>query len=533
MKDILIKKFYESIPKILSLCDRNPFSKTFGCFDKNYWHFKTIDFPSSMYQECVLPLAQAYILKDKKNPYHKKKVIKKLCIGSINFSNSISKSNGSTDDYFPNEQAYGSSAFSLYADTETYLILGLKNRQMNKIFINRAMFLINNSESGNLSNHHALAILSIYNVYLITNDSYFLKIIKKKIKDLLKWQNEEGWFEEYGEFDLGYLTKTICFLSKYYLKSKDKIVKIPLIKSINFCLNFLHKDGSFGGEYSSRSSYHFHVSGFEICSKFINKSTLVTDHFIKSILRNKNSIYGDDRIFSHSVYDYFDSYRYFNKKRYKNKKTKPLNKYFPMSGIYIFKNNKYDFICNLKKGLVIKAYNKNKCVFSDTNPVLKFKNKILCSNRYDKNDQYSIDLKNKVFFTKKKFTKSLNTYNSPLKIIFFRLINLTISKFFPNFIRKLLQKIIIYSSDSNKILFFKEVKLNNSGFKIIYKISGNKKNLSKLNCLYLSTHLNPIYTAASYPYQETFINLEDKSNKKFLDQLRQKGEIKITKTINV
>ena len=134
MKDILIKKFYENIPRILSLCDRNPFSKTFGCFDKNYWHFKTIDFPSSMYQECVLPLAQAYIFKDKSNPYYKKKIIKNLCIGSINFSNSISKSNGSTDDYFPNEQAYGSSAFSLYADTETYLLLGLKDHLIELYF---------------------------------------------------------------------------------------------------------------------------------------------------------------------------------------------------------------------------------------------------------------------------------------------------------------------------------------------------------------------------------------------------------------
>ena len=48
------------IPRVLTLQDRDPSSPTYGCFDRNYWHYRTQDFPSGMYQELALPLAQVY-----------------------------------------------------------------------------------------------------------------------------------------------------------------------------------------------------------------------------------------------------------------------------------------------------------------------------------------------------------------------------------------------------------------------------------------------------------------------------------------
>src|SRR4029078_21578 len=41
------------IPKILTLQDRNAHSPTYGCFDRNFWHYKIIDFPSGILQEAV------------------------------------------------------------------------------------------------------------------------------------------------------------------------------------------------------------------------------------------------------------------------------------------------------------------------------------------------------------------------------------------------------------------------------------------------------------------------------------------------
>src|SRR5713101_2256844 len=50
------------IPKLLTLQDRNPHSPTYGCFDRNYWHYKVADFPCGMSQEFVWPLALAAVV---------------------------------------------------------------------------------------------------------------------------------------------------------------------------------------------------------------------------------------------------------------------------------------------------------------------------------------------------------------------------------------------------------------------------------------------------------------------------------------
>ncbi len=50
-----------SLPRLLSLLDRDPFSPTFGCFDRPFWHYKTCtDFPSAIYQQGLLPLVLLY-----------------------------------------------------------------------------------------------------------------------------------------------------------------------------------------------------------------------------------------------------------------------------------------------------------------------------------------------------------------------------------------------------------------------------------------------------------------------------------------
>ena len=54
-KDLFASEAIAQIPKILTLLDRNPHSPTYGCFDRNFWQYKIIDFPSGMAQEFVLP----------------------------------------------------------------------------------------------------------------------------------------------------------------------------------------------------------------------------------------------------------------------------------------------------------------------------------------------------------------------------------------------------------------------------------------------------------------------------------------------
>ena len=53
----------QQIPQLLTLQDRNPHSPTYGCFDRNFWQYRKVDFPTGMAQEFVYPLALAYSTK--------------------------------------------------------------------------------------------------------------------------------------------------------------------------------------------------------------------------------------------------------------------------------------------------------------------------------------------------------------------------------------------------------------------------------------------------------------------------------------
>ena len=58
----------QQIPQLLTLQDRNPHSPTYGCFDRNFWQYRLVDFPTGMAQEFVYPLALAYSTKLPENP---------------------------------------------------------------------------------------------------------------------------------------------------------------------------------------------------------------------------------------------------------------------------------------------------------------------------------------------------------------------------------------------------------------------------------------------------------------------------------
>src|SRR5712692_8035280 len=86
------------IPKLLTLQDRNPHSPTYGCFDRNYWHYKVADFPCGMSQEFVWPLALVAVVDFASNPYRGSESIRECVRAGIRFAARSSHADGSCDD---------------------------------------------------------------------------------------------------------------------------------------------------------------------------------------------------------------------------------------------------------------------------------------------------------------------------------------------------------------------------------------------------------------------------------------------------
>ena len=55
-----IEKALSQIPRILGSMDRNKFSPTYGCCHRDYWLYKTSDFPDAVRQFGIHALALVY-----------------------------------------------------------------------------------------------------------------------------------------------------------------------------------------------------------------------------------------------------------------------------------------------------------------------------------------------------------------------------------------------------------------------------------------------------------------------------------------
>lgn len=434
------------LPKLLTLLDRNPHSPTYGCFDRNFWHYKIIDFPSGMAQEFVYPLALAYQTNCPNNPFYQQTVIRNWVEAGIHYTAGSSHKNGSCDDYFPFEQAAGASAFSLFACLESYQLLGLHNDNILQFFEKRADWLAHHQESGRLSNHHALIILCLEKLSLLLNSSKWDKVKALRLEHLLEWQSDEGWFPEYEGADPGYLSLTITCLAQISQLKTDIRLKEALIKAVEFAYYFLHPDGSYGGEYASRNTYNFFPHGFELVGKWYPQALAINDGFLQGLANGLSPCYADDHIIGHHTWNYLLAWRDFVQERPEISSPNECRRYFPEAQVFIERRGKTKLYMALNKGGVFKLFRNEKLVVSDTQFSVLFQQGKKVKNAVG----HLIDIKNtQVAFKdsaieiKGQLGWAKQTQMTAWKLIILRVVMLTFGRFFPNLIRKILQAILI------------------------------------------------------------------------------------------
>lgn len=296
------------IPRLLGAIDRHPFHPTYGCLDRQYWHYRTASFPSEMYQEGVLPLAMVYAMKLPGNRWYRQERIRELVIAGLRFNQRAGRRDGSCDDYYPYERALGAAVFSLQATARAYQLLELSDAELVDWFRRRADWLIRNDESGRLANHHALAALGLLRVAEITGESGYREAADARVQRVLGWQDEEGWFEEYGGADPGYQTVTIDCLAQYRTITGQRRLDDPLRQAVCFSRMFLHPDNSYAGPYGSRGTLHFYPHGMELLAPDSVEAAELADGFLRSLATGTHARLDDDRMFVHRLASLIGAY---------------------------------------------------------------------------------------------------------------------------------------------------------------------------------------------------------------------------------
>lgn len=455
-KNLFLNKALSQIPKILTLLDRNPHSPTYGCFDRNFWHYKIIDFPSGMAQEFVLPLALAYSIDDEKNQFFKKQRIKEFVEAGIAFAALSSHSDGACDDYFPFEKAGGAAAFSLLACLDSYTLLDLENKEFLNFFEKRATWLANHDESGKLANHQALIVLCLELISRLLNTNQFDELIQTRLDRVISWQSSEGWFQEYEGCDPGYHTLTISVLARVYELNPSEGLKSSLKKAIEFAAHYVHPDGSYGGEYGSRNTYNYFPHGFELAGKWMPEALSINDRYLKGLANNLEACFEDDHVIGHHVWNYLLAWKDYVEVRPETIYPADGQVWFKEANILIDRRNSTELFVGLNKGGVFKLFRDNKLIVSDTQFSLLLKNGSKMKNAVAHLiDDVEIDGSSQKISVKGTLGWAKHTQSSPLKLIIFRIGMLTFGRFFPDLIRKILQKILITGKQSAPFTYYR------------------------------------------------------------------------------
>ena len=443
-KDLFAREALAQIPKILTLLDRNPHSPTYGCFDRTFWQYKVIDFPAGMSQEFVYPLALAYHTNIEGNQFYQQPILREWIAAGILYGMESSHPNGSCDDYFPFERAAGAAAFSLLAFIESYRLMELKSEQIEQFLVTRADWLAHHQESGRLTNHQALIVLCLELLSNLLNTDRWEASKAQRLQQVLSWQNPEGWFQEYEGCDPGYHTLTISCLARVYELNPSNELKDAIAKATILAAQFVHPDGSYGGEYTSRNTYNFFPHGFELVGKWLPEALNINDRFLQGLAKGLGSCYGDDRIIGHHTWNYLLAWRDYVPARPPIQKHSPGRFYLPEGGILIDRREDTELYLALNKGGVFKLFRNGKLIASDTQFSLvvaegsKLKNAVghLIGDYQTTIEEDNITISGSLGWAKQ---KQMNPFNS----MALRVVMLTVGRFFPNLIRSILQKILI------------------------------------------------------------------------------------------
>lgn len=479
-KDLFAREALAQIPKILTLLDRNPHSPTYGCFDRNFWHYKIIDFPSGMAQEFVYPLALIYDTNIPDNPYYRQPVIKDWVEAGIFYAARSAHQDGSCDDYFPFERASGAAAFSLLACIESYIHLDIENNLKNKnidnktilyFFTKRADWLAHHHESGQLTNHQALIVLCLSRLSQLLQTSRWDKAKVQRLERVLSWQNDEGWFIEYEGCDPGYHTLTISCLARIYQLNSDIRIKEALIKAVKLAGEFVHPDGSYGGEYTSRNTYNFFPHGFELIGRWMPEALQINQRFLQGLKNGLSPCYADDHIIGHHTWNYLLAWRDFVEERPFLNPNQNHSIWLKNAKILIDRRENTQLYLALNKGGVFKLFRNNKLVASDTQISLQVQHQGKIKNAVGHLvAPYKVNISENEITISGELGWAKQKQMTPLNLLILRIVMLTVGRFFPNLIRKLLQRILITGKNDAPFRFMRRLRWENGKWHITDKL---------------------------------------------------------------
>lgn len=524
------------VPRLLAMVDGNRLRPTYGCFDREYWHYRTADFPCGMNQLYGVPLALAHALDLPDNRWHGEPRLRELALAAVEFAGRAAHADGSCDDYFPFERALGATCFALYGCAESCRVLGCTDARLIGHIAKRARFVAGYQETGRLSNHQALAALGLYIAGRLADDGSLVEAARARAELTLSWQDAEGWFQEYEGCDPGYLTLTIDFLAKLRALSGWAFLDEPLASAVEVARDFVHPDGSYAGEYGSRNTFNYMPHGFELLGDRNRSAREIADGWIWGVVHGHNATNEDDRVFVNLVFDQIQAGHTVHAAGDRPlpeapPAMRPGVKHYARAGLLVVDRGDWHLVIALNKGGVFKAWRAGQLVASDTGLVgrragsktLAVPHLVHPTDGSDETISIDVDADASRASVTVPFAWSSTKLASPCKQMAFRAVTTTVGRFAPNLVRGALQKMLITGKRWAPYTLTREFDWLGERVVVTDTVRA-AAGAPPLDALYRSADATSIYIATSRASHDgTLMAWEDLSER--LPELRDRGEI--------
>jgi len=190
--------------RVLTNGCRDPQSRNYGCFDRNWWHYRIVDFPSVILQQASETLeclsgssvaAESDALRD-------------LAAAGTRFWATRATRRGAFEEYYPNERSFPALAFSTLAICNVLLKHEEIDSQVHSGLRAASSQLVQRSEHYAL-NQELAAIAALARLQQLDSSLVKKQIVIDRLEQALAQQSPEGWFPEYYGADTGYLSVSL------------------------------------------------------------------------------------------------------------------------------------------------------------------------------------------------------------------------------------------------------------------------------------------------------------------------------------
>ncbi|MDI6774418.1 MAG: hypothetical protein QME60_03350 [Verrucomicrobiota bacterium] len=231
------------LPRILTQACRDPNAAAFGCFDRDWWHYKIRDFPSIILQQAGYT---AWLARDLPGASGQADFLAGLACGACRFWNRRAVRHHAFEEYYPWESGYPPLAFSTLAVMKLAAAGVVDKAEICRGAAVAARQLVRRFE-GQAANQQVAGLAALAWLRRVHPDLVARADFDSLKVRTLALQTSEGWFEEYGGPDLGYLSVAIDSLWDLFDATGDDAYILAAGRALSFLGFAAMLSGAAGG----------------------------------------------------------------------------------------------------------------------------------------------------------------------------------------------------------------------------------------------------------------------------------------------